>query len=201
MNSISDISDERCRTEFQRLEIPNLETKFEITIKFNNLRPHRIPSHSTIDFEFLPQPFIATNPSLFVSYHPFFRRLHGSITLLNTLTFFKNTVQFYLPHEIPISALFRFPLFLLKYLALLFLFLNSPTNTVEPNDPHHSDSLVSHYVPSNIFSVNLVQFVSNRVLTSFPHSKALVLVLMFAFVLMSNALKHGSANIMLNARN
>ena len=88
------ISDTRRRKEFLRLEKTSLELKFEINVKLHNLSPHPIPSHTTVNFKSLPHPFIATNLSLFVSDHPPFRLLHGSITFLNTLTFLKYTAQF-----------------------------------------------------------------------------------------------------------
>ena len=94
LNSNLHISDTRRRKEFLRLEEPSLELKFEINVKFHNLSPHPIPSHTTVIFKSLPHPFIATNLSLFVSDHPPFRLLHGSITFLNTLTFSKYTAQF-----------------------------------------------------------------------------------------------------------
>ena len=94
LNSNLHISDTRRRKEFLRLEEPSLELKFEINVKFHNLNPHPIPSHTTVNFKSLPHPFIATNLSLFVSDHPPFRLLHGSITFLNTLTFLKYTAQF-----------------------------------------------------------------------------------------------------------
>ena len=94
LNSNLHISDTRRRKEFLRLEEPNLELKFEINVKFHSLSPHPIPSHTTVNFKSLPNPFIATNLSLFVSDHPPFRLLHGSITFLNTLTFLKYTAQF-----------------------------------------------------------------------------------------------------------
>ena len=94
LNSNLHISDTRRRKEFLRLEEPSLELKFEINVKFHNLSPHPIPSHTTVIFKSLPHPFIATNLSLFVSDHPPFRLLHGSITFLNTLTFLKYTAQF-----------------------------------------------------------------------------------------------------------
>ena len=87
LNSNPHISNVRRRKEFLRLEDANLELKFEITVKFHNLSPHPIPSHTTVNFKTLPHPFIATNLSLFVSDHPLFRLLHGSITFLNTLPF------------------------------------------------------------------------------------------------------------------
>ena len=88
------ISNVRRRKEFLCLEDTNLELKFEIIVNFHNLSPHPIPSHTTVNFKSLPHPFIATNLSLFVSDHPPFRLLHGSITFLNTLTFLKYTAQF-----------------------------------------------------------------------------------------------------------
>ena len=88
------ISNERRRKEFHRLDNTNLEIKFEITAKFHILSPHPIPSHTTVSFKSFPQPFIVTNLSLFVSDHPPFRLLHGSITFLNTLIFLKYTAQF-----------------------------------------------------------------------------------------------------------
>ena len=94
LNSNLHISDTRRRKEFLRLEEPSLELKFEINVKFHYLSPHPIPSHTTVNFKSLPHPFIATNLSLFVSDHPPFRLLHGSITFLNTLTFLKYTAQF-----------------------------------------------------------------------------------------------------------
>ena len=94
LNSNPHISNARRRKEFLRLEDTNLEPKFEITVKFHNLSPHRIPLHTTVNFKSLPHPFIATNLSLFVSDHPPFRHLHGSITFPNTLTFLKYTAQF-----------------------------------------------------------------------------------------------------------
>ena len=94
LNSNPHISYVRRRKEFLRLEDANLELKFEITVQFHNLSPHPISSHTTVNFKSLPHPFIATNLSLFVSDHPPFRLLHGSITFLNTLTFLKNTAQF-----------------------------------------------------------------------------------------------------------
>ena len=93
LNSNPHISDARRRKEFLRLEDTNLELKFEITVKFHNLSPHPIPSHTTFRFKSLPHPFIATNFSLFVSDNPPFRLLHGSITFLNTLTYLKYTAQ------------------------------------------------------------------------------------------------------------
>ena len=93
-NSNPHISNLRRRKEFLRLKDANLELKFEITVKFHNLSPHPIPSHTTVNFKSLRHPFIATNLSLFVSDHPPFRLLHGSITFLNTLTFLKYTAQF-----------------------------------------------------------------------------------------------------------
>ena len=93
-NSNPHISDTRRRKEFLRLEETSLELKFEINVKFHNLSPHPIPSHTTVNFKSLPHPFIATNLNLFVSDHPPFRLLHGSITFLNTLTFLKYTAQF-----------------------------------------------------------------------------------------------------------
>ena len=94
LNSNPHISDTRRRKEFLRLEEPSLELKFEINVKFHNLSPHPIPSHTTVNFKSLPHPFIATNLSFFVGDHPPFRLLHGSITFLNTLTFLKYTAQF-----------------------------------------------------------------------------------------------------------
>ena len=94
LNSNPHISDARRRKEFLRLEDTNLELKFEITVKFHNLSPHPIPSHTTVHCKSLPHPFITTNLNLFVSDHPPFRLLHGSITFLNTLTFLKYTAQF-----------------------------------------------------------------------------------------------------------
>ena len=94
LNSNPHISDARRRKEFLRLEETSLELKFEINVKFHNLSPHPIPSHTTVNFKSLPHPFIATNLSLFVSDHPRFRLFHGSITFLNTLTFLKYTAQF-----------------------------------------------------------------------------------------------------------
>ena len=94
LNSNPHISNARRRKEFLCLEDTNLELKFEITVKFYNLSPHPIPSHTTVNFKSLPHPFIATILSLFVSDHPPFRLLHGSITFLNTLTFLKYTAQF-----------------------------------------------------------------------------------------------------------
>ena len=94
LNSNPHVSNVRRRKEFLRLEDTNLELKFEITVKFHNLSPHPIPSHTTVKFKSLPHPFIATNFSLFVSDHPPFRLLHGSITFPNTLTFLKYTAQF-----------------------------------------------------------------------------------------------------------
>ena len=88
------ISDTRRRKEFLRLEETSLELKFEINVKFHNLSPHPLPSHTTVNFKSLPHPFIATNLGLFVSNHPPFRLLHGSITFLNTLTFLKYTAHF-----------------------------------------------------------------------------------------------------------
>ena len=93
-NSNIHISNTRRRKEFLRLEETSLELKFEINVKFHNLSPHPIPSHTTVNFKSLPHPFIATNLSLFVSDNPPFRLLHGSITFLNTLTFLKYTAQF-----------------------------------------------------------------------------------------------------------
>ena len=89
LNSNPHISNVRRRKEFLRLEDANLELKFENTVKFHNLTPHPIPSHTTDNFKSLPHPFIATNLSPFVSDHPPFRLLHGSIAFLNTLTFLK----------------------------------------------------------------------------------------------------------------
>ena len=94
LNSNPHISNVRRRKEFLRLEDANLELKFEITVKFHNLSPHPIPSHTTVNFKSLPHPFIATNLSLFVSDNPPFRLLHGSITFLNTFTFLEYTAQF-----------------------------------------------------------------------------------------------------------
>ena len=94
LNSNPHISDARRRKEFLRLEETSLELKFEINVKFHNLSPHPIPSHTTLNFKTLPHPFIVTNLNLFVSDHPPFRLLHGSITFLNTLTFLKYTAQF-----------------------------------------------------------------------------------------------------------
>ena len=94
LNSNPNISNERRGKEFHRLDNTNLEIKFEITAEFHNLSPHPTPSHTTVNFKSLPHPFIVTNLSLFVSNHPPFRLLHGSITFLNTLTFLKYTAQF-----------------------------------------------------------------------------------------------------------
>ena len=94
LNSNPHITNTRRRKEFLRLEETSLELKFEINVKFHNLSPHPIPSHTTVSFKSLPHPFIATNLSLFVSDHPPFRLLHGSITFLNTLTFLKYTARF-----------------------------------------------------------------------------------------------------------
>ena len=94
LNSNPHISNVRRPKKFLRLEDTNLELKFEITVKFHNLSPHPIPPHTTVIFKSLPHPFIATNLSLFVSDHPPFRLLHGSITFLNTLTFLTYTAQF-----------------------------------------------------------------------------------------------------------
>ena len=93
LNSSTNISNGRRRKEFQRLDTTNIEIKFEITAKFHNLSPHPIPFHITVNFKSLPHAFIATNLSLFVSDHPPFRLLHGSITFLNTLTYLKYTAQ------------------------------------------------------------------------------------------------------------
>ena len=93
-NSNLNISNERRRKDFYRLDNTNLEFKFEITAEFHNLGAHPIPSHTTVNFKSLPHPFFATNLSLFVSDHLPFRLLHGSITFLNTLTFLKYTAQF-----------------------------------------------------------------------------------------------------------
>ena len=93
-NSNPNISNERRCKGLHRLDSTNLEIKFEITAKFHNLSPHPIPSHTAVHFKSLPHPFIATNHSLFVSNHPPFRLLHGSITFLKTLTFLNYTAQF-----------------------------------------------------------------------------------------------------------
>ena len=94
LNSNPNISNDRRRKKFHRLDNTRLEIKFEFTAKFHNLSPHTIPSHTTVNFNCLPHPFIATNRSLFVCDHPPFRLLHGSTTFLNTLTFLKYTAQF-----------------------------------------------------------------------------------------------------------
>ena len=47
-NSNPNISNERRRKEFHRLDNTILECKFEITAKFHNLSPHAIPSHTTL---------------------------------------------------------------------------------------------------------------------------------------------------------
>ena len=73
LNSNPHSSNARLRKEFFRLEDTNLELKLEITVKFHNLSLHPIPSHTTVNFESLPHPFIATNLSLFVSDHLPFR--------------------------------------------------------------------------------------------------------------------------------
>ena len=57
--SKTQIYDERRRKEFHRLDTTNLEVKFEITAKFHNLCPRPFPSHSTVNFKFLPYTFIA----------------------------------------------------------------------------------------------------------------------------------------------
>ena len=69
LNSNPNVSNERRRKEFYRLDNTNLEYKFGICAKFHNLRPHPIPSHTTVNFKSLPHHFIATNLSLFVSDH------------------------------------------------------------------------------------------------------------------------------------
>ena len=69
--------------------------KFKITAKFHNLNPHPFPSQTTtVSFESMPQPFIATNLNLFLVDNPPFRLIHYSFTFLNTLTFLKHTAQF-----------------------------------------------------------------------------------------------------------
>ena len=50
LNSNPNISNERRRKEFHRLDNTNLEIKFEITAKFHNLSPHPIPCHTTVNF-------------------------------------------------------------------------------------------------------------------------------------------------------
>ena len=49
LNSNPHISNVRRRKEFRRLEDATLELKFEITVKFHNLSPHPIPSHTTVN--------------------------------------------------------------------------------------------------------------------------------------------------------
>ena len=53
-NSNPNISNERRRKEFHRLDNTILEIKFEITAKFHNLSPHPIPSYTTVNFKSLP---------------------------------------------------------------------------------------------------------------------------------------------------
>ena len=87
LNSNTQLSDECRRREFHRLDTTNLqiEVKFEINVKFHNLRLHPIPSHTTVNFISLPHLFIAINFCRFVSDLPIFRLLRDSIT------FFKHT--------------------------------------------------------------------------------------------------------------
>ena len=65
LNTNPHISNTRRRKEFLRLEETSLELKFELNVKFHNLNPHPIPSHTTENFKSLPHPFIATNLNLF----------------------------------------------------------------------------------------------------------------------------------------
>ena len=53
LNSNPHISDTRRRKEVLRLEETSLELKFEINVKFHNLSPHPIPSHTTVNFKSL----------------------------------------------------------------------------------------------------------------------------------------------------
>ena len=125
LNSNPNISNECRRKELQRLDTKNLEIKFEIAVKFHNLSPHPIPSHTTVNFKSLPHPFMATNLSLFVSDQPRFRLLHGSITFLNTLTYPKYTAQFEL------CLLYLFALSSTSSLAFT-LFFQSPFQLTPP---------------------------------------------------------------------
>ena len=50
---------------------------------------------------------------------------------------------------------------LLEYFTLLILSPDSSSDTVEPNDPHNSDLVVSHYACSK--QHNLRQFIFTRV--------------------------------------
>ena len=131
LNSNTQISDKRRGEEFHRLDTTNLEVKFEIFDTFNNFCPHPIPSHTTVNFKSLPHPFIASNLSLFVSGHPPYRLLHGSITFLSTLTLFKKhrpTFIFILmKSSYKHYLLFLFPL--LKYFTLLILSVESSKTT------------------------------------------------------------------------
>ena len=81
LNSNTQASNEQRRKEFQRLDTTNLDIRFEISVKFQILSPHPIPSHTTVKFKSLPRPFNATNLNLFVSDHPPSRLLHGLYTL------------------------------------------------------------------------------------------------------------------------
>ena len=174
--AVHKLNSNRCRKEFQRFDKTHLEIKYELTAKFHNLSPHPIPLHTTVNLKYLPHPFIATNFSLFVSDHPPFRLLHGSITFLNTLT-----------SKIHCSILTMFPLSICSFSYFLFcvysllpitFLTESSSDLVDPNDPHISDLLVSHYDCSK--QHNLTQFSLTRVQpcsqapSSFESTRAIV---------------------------
>ena len=112
--------------------------------------------------QFLTLLFICLKLNLFASDNPPLRLLHGSITLLNTLTFLKYTAHFHC--SVMTSSFehsFRFLFLLLKYFILLILSLYPSIDMVEPIDLHVSDLLVSHYDCSEQY--NLRQFSLTRV--------------------------------------
>ena len=58
LTSSTHTSDEHRRKEFHRLDTTNREFKFEITAKFHILRPRPIPSHTNVNFNSIPNPFL-----------------------------------------------------------------------------------------------------------------------------------------------
>ena len=88
------ISATRRNTELQRLDTNSLQLKFEVTVDFENLNPHPIPTHTRVRFKTTPHPFITTHLNLFVSDDHPFHLINGSITFFNTISHLKYSTQF-----------------------------------------------------------------------------------------------------------
>ena len=70
LTSNTQISGDRRRKDIHRLDTTNLKIRFEICVKFPKLSSHPVPSNTTVNFQSLPHPFIATNLYLFVGSLP-----------------------------------------------------------------------------------------------------------------------------------